>query len=234
MDIVSTCSLLAIAALSVGELCVAREPCDPLRDPKGGSILTGQEPLHESLPAKWAAKEPVPERIEALLDEMATRGRLFQPDPLLEYGMPGLRAALDRALPETAAAVDCAEEANTRWIGDHLESDRFSAGLAVYLSKLPDSACYREVAKRAVRSLNARLDKTSRREVLTVCVRALANSRDDSVHNLLLRLLKHEDPAVAIFAMRAISGRTGNSYVAPLHMGAIASGRRELVKEGFT
>ena len=62
----------------------------------------------------------------------------------------------------------------------------------------------------------------------------MASWKVDLVHKELLPLLEHEDTAVPIFAMRGIAGRTGNSYIAPIHMGAIASGNRELVKAGLS
>ena len=208
MNGVGACCPLVILVLAILEPCLAGDSGDPLG-------------------------EPDPRRLERLLEEMSTQGGSFQPDLLLEHGVPGLRAVLDRALPETIAVADSGRAENTSRAGDRSRLSQMSAALGRYLGRLPDSSYHRELAVRVVRGLNARLDKTSRREVLSVCCQALSNSRDDSVHNLLLPLLEHEDPAVAIFAMKAIAGRTGNSYVAPIHMGAIASGRRELVKQGF-
>ncbi len=216
-NIVRACCALALLVLAIVEPCSALDSGDPSGD----------------APPVAAAKELDPQRIEELLEEMSTQGRSFEPAPLLEYGVPGLRTVLDRALPETSAAADSAVAQNRNGVADRSRQGGFSAGLGEYLNRLPDSSYYRELAVRVVGGLDARLDKTARREVLSVCCQALSRSRDDSVHNLLLPLLEHEDPAVAIFAMEAIGGRTGNSYVAPIHMGAIASGRRELVKQGF-
>ena len=105
--------------------------------------------------------------------------------------------------------------------------------LEVYLGAVDDLACQQELARRVTTSLQARLDQSEKAQLLQVCLAAMAQWKVDLVHEELLPLLEHEDPAVAIFAMRGIGGRTGNSYIAPIHLGAIESGRRELVKVGL-
>jgi len=107
---------------------------------------------------------------------------------------------------------------------------RLRDAMYAYTKKLTDVRCHGELAIWAVRALAARVDRTPESKILEICIMALARCHDDSVHKLLLPLLKHKDPAVPCFAMRAISGRTGNSYIAPIHMGALQSSRKELIK----
>jgi HEAT repeat protein len=107
---------------------------------------------------------------------------------------------------------------------------RLAEGLEIYFQKLTDKAAQRELAEWVVAALLVRLDTTPKRACLSVCTRALARWPEDSVHHALLPLLEHEDPAVAAFAMKEIAGRTGNSYVAPIHLHALDTGRPELVK----
>ncbi len=100
-----------------------------------------------------------------------------------------------------------------------------------YAEKLTDEATLQEMAACVVAALTARVDKLpEKRLFLYTCAQALAQSKADSVHEIVVPLVKHEDPAVPILVMQAISGRTGNSYVAPIHMAALESGRPELFK----
>lgn len=107
---------------------------------------------------------------------------------------------------------------------------KLAHALEEYTARLNDEATQKVLAECVVTALRNRLDETPKRECLGVCTRALANSKKNTVHNILLPLLKHEDPAVPIFAMKHIAGRTGNSYVAPIHLQALESGKPELVK----
>jgi hypothetical protein len=234
--LVAACWFAAILVPAIVESAVAADQPDPFGPPPPGArirAVPGANPFARR-EIKWAIKEPNPEHIEALLDEMSKHGRHFQPGPLLEYGNPGLQAALDRMIPKTIAPGDAAALRQTNEAAGNMTWGGYGAALGRYFDDLPDPSCHREIALRAVRGLKARLDKTSQRRALYECFRALAKSRDDNVHHLLLPLLEHEDPAVPFFAMKAISGRTGNSYIAPIHMGAIASGRRELIKQGLS
>ncbi len=103
-------------------------------------------------------------------------------------------------------------------------------GLQRYVEKLTDEATLQEVAACVVAALKARVDQTPKQNCLAVCAGALAQSKADSVHEIVVPLVTHDDPAVPMFVMKAISGRTGNSYVAPIHMAALESGRPELFK----
>jgi hypothetical protein len=245
------------------------------------------------LPARPAAADDnssksVPS-LDALIERMAVDGRGFDPQPLLDQGVAGMRAVLDHLFPETIVGEDD-RRAEVKLLIEQLGDDSFErreeadarlrkigwshakllrealehkdpevrfrvrkmirsweektteqtrkmqatyTALQTYLEKLDDLPSQQELARRVALALGARLDQTIKAPALKICLQAMAQWKVDLVHEELLPLLKHEDPAVAIFAMRGIAGRTGNSYIAPIHMGAIASGRRELVKCGF-
>jgi hypothetical protein len=240
------------------------------------------------LPADENSSKSVPS-LSALIERMAVDGRGFDPQPLLDQGVAGMRAVLDHIFPDTIVAKDDRraevkrlieqlgdesferrEEADARlrqigwshakllrealehkdpevrfrvrevirsWEEETTEQTRKMqatyTALQTYLEKLDDLPSQQELARRVALALGARLDQTIKAPALKICLQAMAQWKVDLVHEELLPLLKHEDPAVAIFAMRGIAGRTGNSYIAPIHMGAIACGRRELVKCGF-
>lgn len=250
------------------------------------ALIVASEPFSASTEARAEGEQPA---LTSALEAMPVEGPRFDPQPIVDAGVGGMRGVLDRYFPETAAgaqdqrkkvqrligqlgddAFDRREQAavELRRIGrsyqDLLRSAsegedaeiRFRAAeilrsfqrrtavdeerrrksvqaLEKYLTAVDNLACQQELADRVAKALAARLDQTPKAQELNVCLAAMANWKVDLVHEELLPLLKHEDPAVAIFAMRGIAGRTGNSYIAPIHMGAIASGRRELVKSGL-
>jgi HEAT repeat protein len=105
--------------------------------------------------------------------------------------------------------------------------------LRAYLNKLTDVEAQQVLARRLGQAIEAGVHKTSREDYIRVCLTALASWPTDRVHGELLPLLKLEDSAPALYTMGRISGQTGNNYVSALHMGAIASGKPDLIKAGF-
>lgn len=225
--------------------------------------------------------------LKPLVKQLFVAGEKYDPQPLVDQGLAGLRAVMDHVFPETAEQknvekVDLSAQiaALIEQMGDESFERREEAtdtlrrlgtscddmlrqalehkdleirsrarkliaevetprethdkyqGLRAYVEKLKEVECQQELARRVTKALEARLDLTSKQDALKVCLLAMTRWPTNRVHGELLPLVKLEDPAPAIFAMRQIGGRTGNNYVSAIHMGAIASGRPELIKCG--
>lgn len=138
---------------------------------------------------------------------------------------------------EVAEVRSRAREILARWSppNDLLTRDkRFGEAFSLYLSCLTEFSSDEIVAEVLVKSLENRVDQTDRKYILRSLCECLISCHDDRIHNKLARLCKLDDPDAAIFTIKTIAGRTGNSYVSPIHIAAIQSGRDELQKAGFS
>jgi HEAT repeat protein len=177
--------------------------------------------------SRWARQmlttetgKPRPEVIDLILKEMEEYEYRFRPDALLNLGHPGLQAVLDRVLREIPGNEEIPQDREERL-------RKFREALYAYTGKVTDVRCHEVLARRAVWALERRFDKKPESRIVKTCIMALWRCRDRKVHELLLPLLMHEDPAVPEFALKAIAGRAG---VTPIHLEALRSGRKRLVK----
>jgi len=138
----------------------------------------------------------------------------------------------DKPTRQEAQAILDAWQKDDVWLFEN--GSKLCEGLERYMESLSGSDTYSELARRSTCGLLRGLEKnSSKRRVIELCLLQVARSQEDAVHALLLPLLELEDSAPAVFAMKTIAGRTGNDYISALHMGALRSGRRDLIKCAF-
>jgi len=164
--------------------------------------------------------------------------RLAARDYLLVKGMPFAEmvckaaATGDERTKQEAKAILDGWRKDDSWLFEN--GSKLCEGLERYMESLSGSDTYAELARRSTCGLLRGLEKDrNKRQVIELCLLQVTQSKENAVHELLLPLLKLDDPGPAFFAMGVIAGRTGNDYISALHMGALRSGRRDLVKCGL-
>lgn len=126
------------------------------------------------------------------------------------------------------------QEAAEKADGNVLKSDKFVVAWQEYLNRFTEFTSDKLLVESIVKAMKARIDLTDRSKLLEACITPITKCIDDELYEELAVLCDDEDTAVPIFILKRLGGRAGNSYVTPVHKAAIVSGRKELVKAGFS
>jgi hypothetical protein len=210
-----------------------QQPYDPQPLVKHG--ITGMRAvLNEMLPEVADDKEPRTERMAMLIEQLGNESfaRREAASAALRHFGAAANDLLRQAMEHQDAEIRSRARALLEQAAKPLEAKAF-LGLQQYLAHQKEVECRVELARRLNLALTARLDVTSKKTTLEICCSGISalqvdRAQDDRVQAELLPLLKLKDAAPVIFALQ--HNRGSERYVTPLHRGALASGRAELIR----